>query len=204
VRFLHRPGHFAVEGRPLAVVWPRDAAPAVARAFRRVHAIGSQRTLTQDILFAIDQLVEIAIRAISPAVNDPFSAITCIDWLGANLARLSSRSLPSGVYRDSLGQIRLIEPEIGYARVINRAFDKVRQSGRGMPSIGIRQLETLTIIARSADTDEEKAVLRRQADMILVASEEAIPEESDRADVRVRYKALLEVLEDEPASTGRP
>jgi uncharacterized membrane protein len=199
VRFLHRPGHFLVEGRPLAVVWPRDAAPVVAKAFRRVHAIGPQRTLTQDILFAIDQLVEIAIRAISPAVNDPFSALTCIDWLGANLARLSSRSLPSGVYRDSLGRIRLIEPQIGYARVVNRAFDKIRQSGRGMPAIAIRQLETLAIIAEATTGDEERQVLRRQADMILHASEEAIAEEGDRADVRVRYKLLLEVSDDEPA-----
>jgi uncharacterized membrane protein len=163
-----------------------------------VHAIGPQRTLTQDILFAIDQLVEIAIRAISPAVNDPFSALTCIDWLGANLARLTSRSLPTGVYRDSLGQIRLIEPQIGYARVVNRAFDKIRQSGRGMPAVLIRQLETLAIIAEATPGDEERQVLRRQADMLLHAAEESVPEEGDRADVRVRYKQLLDVLGDEP------
>jgi uncharacterized membrane protein len=202
VRFLHRPGHFLVQGRPLAVVWPRTSAPQIARAFRRVHAIGPQRTLTQDILFAIDQLVEIAIRAISPAVNDPFSALTCIDWLGANLARLSSRSLPTGVYRDSLGQIRLIEPQIGYARVVNRAFDKIRQSGRGMPAILIRQLETLAIIAEATRGDEERQVLRRQADMVLHGAEESIPEEGDRADVRVRYKQLLDLLSDEPAGTN--
>jgi uncharacterized membrane protein len=202
VRFLHRPGHFAVEGRPLAVVWPASAAPEIAKAFRRVHAIGPQRTLTQDLLFAIDQLVEIAIRAISPAVNDPFSALTCIDWLGANLVRLSSRALPTGVYRDALGQIRLIEPEIGYARVINRAFDKIRQSGRGMPSIAIRQLESLAIIAETASGEEERRALRHQADMILRASEEAIAEEGDRADVRFRYKTVLEKLGDEPAATA--
>jgi uncharacterized membrane protein len=203
VRFLHRPGHFLVEGRPLAEVWPPTAAPEIARAVRRVHAIGPQRTLTQDILFAIDQLVEIAIRAISPAVNDPFSALTCIDWLGANLARLSSTSLPSGVYRDTLGQIRLIEPEIGYARIVNRAFDKIRQSGRGMPAVLIRQLETLAIIGEVAPGEEERRVLRRQADMILQASEESIPEEGDRADVRLRYKAFLEVVGDDPLPPER-
>jgi uncharacterized membrane protein len=66
----------------------------------------------------------------------------------------------------------------------------------------IRQLETLAIIAEATSGDEERQVLRRQADMILHAGEESIPEEGDRADVRVRYKLLLDVLGDEPAGTG--
>src|SRR6202035_1274829 len=85
VRLLHRPGHFLVRGHPMATVWPPDAAPAVSRELRRAHITGPYRTLTQDLAFAVDQLVEIAIRALSPAVNDTFTAMTCIDWLGASL-----------------------------------------------------------------------------------------------------------------------
>ena len=66
IRLLHRPGHFVTEGEPLADVWPASAAPRVARALGGAHATGPHRTLTQDLSFAVDQLVEIAIRALSP------------------------------------------------------------------------------------------------------------------------------------------
>ena len=66
IRLLHRPGHFVVRGHPLATVWPPGAAEAVSRALRVAHITGSNRTLAQDLAFAVDQLVEIAIRALSP------------------------------------------------------------------------------------------------------------------------------------------
>ncbi len=65
VRMAYRPGHFVVRGRPLAFVWPADAVPAIATAFQRAQAIGPHRTLQQDLQFAIDQLVEISLRALS-------------------------------------------------------------------------------------------------------------------------------------------
>ena len=75
IRLLHRPGHFVVEGLPLATVWPPDAARPIAKRLERAHVTGPHRTLAQDLPFAMDQLVEIAIRALSPAVNDTFTAL---------------------------------------------------------------------------------------------------------------------------------
>jgi len=98
IQLLHRPGHFLVEGQPLARVWPADAAQVVADTLDRAHIVGSSRTLTQDLGFAVDQLVEVAIRAISPAVNDPFTALNCIDWLGDCLCRAGRGPLPGGLY----------------------------------------------------------------------------------------------------------
>ena len=114
IRLEHRPGHFVVAGRPLATVWPRGAAGQVASALGKAHVTGPHRTLMQDPVFAIDQLVEIAIRALSPAVNDTFTALTCIDWLSAGLSRVSTRTLVEGVYRDREGRIRLIEKDPSY------------------------------------------------------------------------------------------
>ena len=94
IRLLHRPGHFLVEGEPLAEVWPPDAAARVAGALGGAHATGPYRTLAQDPSFAVDQLVEIAIRALSPAVNDTFTALACIDWLGRR-PRQDRRPAPS-------------------------------------------------------------------------------------------------------------
>ncbi len=94
IRLSHRPGHFVVAGRPLASVWPGGAAPQVRAALTEAHLTGPHRTLGQDPVFAIDQLVEIAIRALSPAVNDTFTALTCIDWLSAGLSQVSGASSP--------------------------------------------------------------------------------------------------------------
>jgi len=191
IELLHRPGHFVVEGLPLARVWPADAAPDVARALERAHATGAHRTLAQDLTFAIDQLVEIAIRALSPAVNDTFTAMTCIDWLGDGLCKVSAAWNPERVHRDSGGQVRVIAVEASYQRFVDRAFDKIRQAGRGMPAVMIRQLDALGKIAAYARTDEQRAVLRAQAGMLWRSTEDNVSEPCDRADVRRSYDAFV-------------
>jgi len=187
----HRPGHFVVAGRTLATVWPAETAPRVARALERAHVTGPHRTLIQDPVFAIDQLVEIAIRALSPAVNDTFTALTCIDWLGDGLCKVSGRRLSEGVYRDRSGEVRLIEAAPTYARMVDRSFDKIRQAGRGMPAVAIRQLDALARVMESTTDPYRRAALLRQADMILRAADEAIPEPEDRALVRARHAGVL-------------
>ena len=195
VRLLYRPGHFVVGGLPLATVWPAEAAADVARALDRAHATGPHRTLTQDLAFAIDQLVEIAIRALSPAVNDTFSALTCIDWLGDGLCNISAHWNPRGAHCDPGGRIRVITAEASYARFVERSFDKIRQAGRGMPAVMMRQLEALARIMEYTTTAEQRAVLLAQTAMILRSSEEAIAEAADRADVQRRYDTVMAVVE---------
>ena len=191
VLLAHRPGHFVVAGRPFATVYPRSAARTVAAALEKAHATGPHRTLIQDPVFAIDQLVEIAIRALSPAVNDTFTALTCIDWLCDGLCKLSGRRLSEGVYRDRLGRVRLIEAGPSYARIVNRAFDKVRQAGRGMPAVAIRQVDALARVMEYTADPARQAVLVRQAAMIVRAVDEAVPEPEDRALVHARYADVL-------------
>ncbi len=82
ISLSHRPGHFIVQGHPIATVWPAEAAAGVSEILGRAHITGPYRTLTQDVSFGIDQLVEIAIRALSPAVNDTFTALTCVQLAG--------------------------------------------------------------------------------------------------------------------------
>jgi uncharacterized membrane protein len=191
IRLSHRPGHFVAAGRPLATVWPRGAAQQVAEALAKAHVTGPHRTLMQDPVFAIDQLVEIAIRALSPAVNDTFTALTCIDWLSSGLRRVSGRTLGDGVYRDRSGRVRLIEPGPSYARMANRAFDKIRQAARGMPVVMIHMMDALSSIMEETTTLEQRHVLARQAEMVLKSAEDSIPERNDLEDVRSRYQLLL-------------
>jgi uncharacterized membrane protein len=129
IALSYRPGHFLVQGHPFATVWPPAAAPRVTDALGRGHITGPNRTLTQDISFGIDQLVEIAIRAMSPAVNDTFTALTCIDWLGDTLCKIAVRWNPARVRRDSAGFVRVITADPSYERLVQRAFEKIRQAG---------------------------------------------------------------------------
>ena len=191
IRLLYRPGHFLVAGHTMAKVWPAEAAPAVAHELRRAHVTGPFRTLTQDLAFAIDQLVEIAIRALSPAVNDTFTALTCIDWLGDSLCKVASGWHPTRVHRDSHGYVRVITSHVSYARLVERAFEKIRQAGRGMPAVMIRQLEALSKIMEHATTQERRELLLDQATMLLRSSEESIPEPADRDDVKREYDVVI-------------
>jgi uncharacterized membrane protein len=166
VRLPYRPGHFLVEGREVASVWPPEAADHVARYLEHAQVTGPHRTLTQDVAFGVDQLVEIAIRALSPAVNDTFTAITCVDWLGDCLCKIARVWAPSQVHRDRSGAIRLISDQVSFERLVQRAFEKIRQASVGMPAV-----------------------------MILGVNTESVPAESDRADVQRRYDALADAYD---------
>ena len=185
-----RPGQFIVEGQRLAMVWPPEAAATVSKALARAHIVGPNRTLTQDLAFAIDQLVEVAIRALSPAVNDTFTALNCIDWLGDCLCRAAGTQLPDGIYRSSDGAVRLIDSVITFEQLLKRAYDKIRQAGGGMPAILIRQLENLRRVDEVGGAHSGDAIARH-AEMILRASEEHVLEEGDRLDVRKAYDTLV-------------
>ena len=191
ISLLHRPGHFLVQGHAMATVWPPDAAESVSGALRRAHVTGSNRTLVQDIAFAVDQLVEIAIRALSPAVNDTFTALTCIDWLGASLCKLTSQWRPVRIHRDSHGYVRLITADVTYDRLIERAFEKIRQAGRGMPAVLIRQLHALAMIVEHTTHESQRELLLEQAAMLLQTGDESVPEPADRADVRQEYDHVV-------------
>jgi uncharacterized membrane protein len=193
IRLLRRPGHFVTEGEPLAAVWPAAAAPGVARALGGAHATGPHRTLTQDLSFAVDQLVEIAIRALSPAVNDTFTALACIDWLGDGLGKIADRWRPATVHRDLAGRVRVIAVTVDFDRLLERAHDKIRQASRGMPAVMIRQLDGLSNVAAHVSVQQRELVLA-QAAMIMRGCDESVTERSDRADVRRRYDAVLEAV----------
>jgi len=193
IHLRYRPGHFLVQGHPYATVWPARAADQVARELARAHATGPYRTLAQDVSFGVDQLVEICIRALSPAVNDTFTALTCIDWIGDSLCKVTGRWQPTSVYRDQAGVVRLIATQTTYERLVQRAFEKVRQAGRGMPAVMIRQLDALAKIMERAATPDDWEVLLDQAAMIERLSARTVDEESDRADVRRAYQRVLDV-----------
>ena len=122
--------------------------------------IGRHRSPAQDFEFGIAQIVEIAIRALSPAVNDTFTGVACVDWLGEALL-LAARSLPSGgSWRDDTGTTRLTVRPLRLARIIRLAFDQIRQAAGDNPAVLIRLLETIARLRPSViDADATSALL---------------------------------------------
>ncbi len=206
IHMTYRPGHFLVQGHPYATVWPADRADLVARQLGRSHVTGPYRTLVQDVSFGLDQLVEIALRALSAAVNDTFTAMTCIDWIGDSLYKVTGAWSPQHVYRDEADAIRVITTEPTYERLVQRSFEKIRQSGQGMPAIMIRQLDALAKIMQRATTPADRALLLDQAAMIQRLSAATVGEEADRAAVSAAYQAVLdaEVERRKPETSLRP
>jgi uncharacterized membrane protein len=204
IHLRYRPGHFLVQGHPYATVWPAGAAGQVSQELARAHVTGPYRTLAQDVSFGLDQLVEICIRALSPAVNDTFTALTCIDWIGDSLCKVTGRWQPTSVYRDPAGTVRVIATQTSYQRLVRRAFEKVRQAGRGMPAVMIRQLDALAKIMERAAAAEDTGVLLDQAAMIERLSEATVDEQSDRDDVRRAYQRVLDVHAGVAAPSATP
>ena len=87
IRLLHKPGHYVQSGAVVALIWPTERVDErLDKLMRRAFQIGNGRTPTQDVEYAVNQLTEMAVRAMSPAINDPFTAMTCLDHMGDGLA----------------------------------------------------------------------------------------------------------------------
>lgn len=194
IRVKKRPGHFVAAGTPIAVVCEREDTADLAPAINECFLTGSRRTPRQDVECAIQELVEVAVRALSPGINDPHTAVTCVDYLGAALSRIVERRPPSPFLFDQDGVVRVIVDRADFVGALNTAFDEVRQSGRGNASVTIRLAETLLAIARKADEQADCEALMRQVEMLSRGCDEAIPERYDRADVHARLREVRELL----------
>ena len=190
-----RTGQFVVTGGTLAVVSSEEElADNLIGQITEAFIIGDQRTSKQDPEFSIDQLVEVAVRALSPGINDPHTAIDCIDQLGSALCLLAGREMPGENRFDDEGKLRLVVKPFTFGGMLNASFDQIRQYGWKSVAVTIRLLEMLTMISGQTRRPAQRKALHRQANMILRTSREALPEQNDRDDVLQRYQILLAAL----------
>lgn len=198
-----RPGKFVFEGDELALAWPPGRLrEGDADAIRGAFYLGARRSPTQDVEFAIDQLVEIALRA---APNDPFTVINCIDRVGAGLCRLAARRMVSPYRHDEEGRLRLIADRSSVAGIVDAAFNQIRQATRDDAAVSLRLLECIASVGRRARSPEMIAALRRQAELIRRGAAEGLAEPADRSDADARYIRAMKALglaESSPAPAG--
>ena len=157
-----RPGQFVLEGETLAFVSPPLALRVLMPLVEEKIELGRHRVLDQDLEFGIAQIVEIAIRALSPAVNDTFTGVASVDLLGEALAILAVTRQIGGNWYDSTGELRLQVRPLFLPRLIKQAFDQIRQAAVDNPAVLIRLLSTIERLApKMTDEDDLKGLLEQ-------------------------------------------
>lgn len=175
VRMEHCIGEFVVEGAALvSVAGGKGVDDEMVAALNAVHFIERQRTLEQDAAFGIRQIVDIAMKALSPGINDSTTAIMCVDYLGAILTMIAGRTMPS-VYRlDEAGALRVVVRSASFESTLAEAFDQIRQNAQGNAAVLLRQLKALEIIAGRTASAAGRQALRHHVEMICEAAERTV------------------------------
>ncbi|WP_412068704.1 DUF2254 domain-containing protein [Rubrivirga sp. IMCC43871] len=195
LRIRHRPGDFVADGDALVLAWPPDrVSDDAADAIRVAFAWGAQRSARQDVRFLIDELVEIAARALSPGVNDPFTAISCLDWLAAALKALADRDFPEPTRHDETGALRVVAEPTTYAEFVDGVYGQLRPYLAGDPNAVLHALATLAEVAGRATDPSQRVALRAQADALLQGATDALGIEADRLAVRERHREVSAIL----------
>jgi uncharacterized membrane protein len=190
-----QPGRFLVRGVKIVRVWPtKRLNKQIADKIRQTIVLGKRRTHTQDIEFAIEQLVEVAVRSLSPSINDPFTVISCIDWLGAALVRLVDREFPSAYRYDQAGDLRIILREpVSFDHLVEIAFNPIRRYAGESAGVRMRLLDVIYRTTSQAKHRQRLQVLVNQAAVVKRSIYEQLSEVEDRRRVEARYREIIKI-----------
>jgi uncharacterized membrane protein len=192
IRQLRRAGEYVARDRPLLLVFPLDRATDEAvEPLARAMVIGNQRTPAQDVEFGISQLIDIAVRALSPGINDPFTAARCIDRLGSAFYRLVQRPMPSPLRFSDDHRLRIIFRPLGFAEMLGNAMTQLRQHAVSSLAVSNRLLEVLGDIVEVAGRAEDREALRLHAQLIADGALRIFADACDREGLQARYQAVL-------------
>lgn len=196
IRVLVRPGDYVFPGAAIAVMTPLvDGADA---AVRNATALGAQRVSSADLEFTLRQLVEVAVRALSPGINDPHTAMSVLDRLGSALCELNGRHLGNGVFVRQERPV-LVVPGINYGGLCDSAFNLIRQNAAGSVAVLIRILEVLISVAGVETIPERLDALQRHAALVLDDATRSIANPADLDDLRQRHDAFMTMRRFGPA-----
>ena len=202
IRVLRRVGHFVPAGIPvMMVVKANRLSPEGTSELLAAFDFGPTRTLQQDVEFGVLQIVDIALKAISPAVNDPTTAISCVDQLSRILIRFASREPPEELLYDPPGIVRASIGWIQFERLLEAAFEQIRMYSKADVAVSLRLLRALGDIAVSTPDAEFRRALVERGMRIVAGCAEKLGEEELRA-LRARQAALESFTPRPAAPTG--
>lgn len=188
----YRPGGHLVEGEEIGLLysndnWEKDELEKIYKQF----VIGKTKTSQQDLEYYIHQMVEIALHALSTGVNDPYTAIACIDNLTATISYLAQAKFPSKYRSEEGGKLRIIADTLDFEGVLDAAFNQIRQSSGGSTAVIIRLLEALTTISEFTVKKSHKRAVTKHAEMVLAVGKETIKEKNDINDLTKRAEGMV-------------
>jgi uncharacterized membrane protein len=193
-------GEYVVEGAPLLWLCPpssgaaspdpstfRAALPAAVR-------VGFERTAEQDVAFGIRQLADIAVKALSPAINDPYTAIQSLEHLGVLLATLVGRPLGNQRVYDDAGVLRVIAPGRDLSYYLELATGQIRRYGCAEPRVDRALLRVLATTGRFCHNPEDRVLIAEHVQLVVEDAERTIPQPADMAPVRAHADLVLREL----------
>lgn len=193
LRMRHGIGQFAGRGATLAEIapdtetanWQASVDEKKITEINDFFSLDRFRTIEQDVGFGIRQLVDIALKALSPGVNDTTTAITCIDFLGEITGEIARRKMPAKI-RSKANVPRVIVVAPDFESYVVTAFDQIRISGKANHAIFERLLSAIMFVAECATDENRRAVLRRQIDLISEYAEQTLETEYEKEKVRLK------------------
>ena len=199
IRLLCKPGSFVRNGSSAALVWPKNRVDEeLEKQIRHAFLIGNVRTPTQDIAYAVNQLVEMAVRAMSPAINDPFIAMTCLDYIGDGLALFVRQREKASHYYDGDGKLRLLLEPVTFAELLNGAFDMLRHCSCDNASVLQHMLEVIAAVSQETRTSEARQELIRHIRLVQDEGQAGALIEKDRQRIQQSCEALVMKLKEAP------
>ena len=177
LRLLPRTGDYVVPGTPVLAV--HGGPPPSQRALRYTVHVGIERTFHQDLGFGLRQLADIALRALSPAVNDPTTAVQALDRIVQFLAAVANRPLDALRVPDRHGTVRFVQLLPGWEELVDLGFAEIRGSAVGHPQVSRRMLAGLDDLLQLAPEERREPLLRHR-ELLVLAVERAVPEAADR------------------------
>lgn len=197
------PGDFAALGSPLAVA---DCRPDDTESFgdrvRGAFVLGPRRTIASDPAFGFRELVDVAVKALSPGINDPHTACNCIDYLGSFLRRMADRDWPSAEYVDEEGTVRLRVPAADFGDYLDLAFTEIRRYGASDLAVSLRLIESLGGIASATHRTDRREAISRQARAVIEGADRGFDHPVDRAHLDVEIARLSEAIGADPKEAG--
>jgi uncharacterized membrane protein len=199
VRMERSIGGFVVKDTALASLALKDPPDQeTIAALNASYSISSHRTVDQDPGFGVRQIVDMALKALSPGVNDTSTAVMCVDYLTAILARLASRKIPA-LHRYEGGTLRVIAMAPTFEKLLADAFDQIRRNAEGNVSVMMRLLGGLDAIASLTDSPHRRSALREHVQWVADLADRTIKSGHDRTRIEGRLRRVREALEAEPA-----
>ena len=188
-----RPGDFISLGTPLVRALPpvgENFAPTINAAYM----LGRNRTVFQDPEFGIYLIVTIAVRALSPAINDPYTPTLCLNRAGAALVKLAERELRQPFHYDKNEQLRVICDSVNFEQLTDTAFNLIREYGRANAEVLRTMLQTIKMVGIHVHSETQRKALVKHAQLIENDSHIGLPSEYDRQRVHEQYEETLKLL----------